>query len=158
MRAAYHQNMSRSWKKTILLIVLAASVPLRALAGGGMILCDARSEQQAVGAAVATAAADHRHSSPEGAHTHDHSAHGHEAVAESAPQAAADHTASHEHGAQPMDDKSCDLCGLCHLLCAPAMVHTIAAFEDHFSHVLLSRAVPHALSIVPPRAERPPLA
>ena len=158
MRAAYHQNMSRSWKKTILLIVLAASVPLRALAGGGMILCDARSEQQAVGAAVATAAADHRHGSPEAAQTHDHSAHGHESAAARVLQTAPDHTASHDHAAQAIDDNSCDLCGLCHLLCAPAMVHTIAAFEDSFSHVFLSRAVPHALSIVPPRAERPPLA
>lgn len=150
--------MSRSWKKTVLLIVLAASVPLRALAGGGMILCDARSEQAVIAstAVQTTSGVQHQHDSPVAGH--DHAAHGHTPAAGSVSGATPDHADSHDHGAKAIDDKSCDLCGLCHLLCAPAMVHAIAAFEDHFSHVFLSRAVPHALFIVPPRAERPPLA
>lgn len=155
---AYHIDMSRSWKKIVLLIVLAASVPLRALAGGDMILCDARNEQVVVPAAAVQAitGVQYQHDSPVAGH--DHAAHVHTPAAESVSGATPDHAGSHDHGAQAMDDKSCDLCGLCHLLCAPAMVHAIAAFEDHFSHVFLSRAVPHALFIVPPRAERPPLA
>ena len=153
--------MIRSWKHTVLLLVLMASVPLRALAGGGMILCDVRSEQAVVAvAAVQAAAGAHRHDGAPVAkhdHGHDHAAHGH-AAAEPVAGASSEQAGSHDHAAQAIDDKSCDLCGLCHLLCAPAMVHTIVAFEDSFSHVFLSRAVPHALSIVPPRAERPPLA
>ena len=150
--------MIRSWKHTVVLLILMASVPLRALAGGGMILCDARSEQTVVAATAVQAitGVQHQHDSPVAGH--DHAAHGHTPAAESVSGATPDHAGSHDHGAQATDDKSCDLCGLCHLLCAPAMVHAIAAFEDHFSHVFLSRAVPHALSIVPPRADRPPLA
>ena len=153
--------MIRSWKHTVLLLVLMASVPLRALAGGGMILCDVRSEQAvvAVTAVQATAGAHPHDGAPvaEHDHGHDHAAHGH-AAAEPVAGASPEQAGSRDHAAQAIDDNSCDLCGLCHLLCAPAMVHTIAAFEDSFSHVFLSRAVPHALSIVPPRAERPPLA
>jgi|LNFM01.1.fsa_nt_gb hypothetical protein len=153
--------MIRSWKHTLVLLFLMASVPLRALAGGGMILCDARSGQTVVTATAvqASTGVHHHDGAPVAEHDHgyDQAAHGHPG-GESVSDAALEPAGSHDHSAQAMDDKSCDLCGLCHLLCAPAMVHAIASFEDSFSHVFLSRAVPHALFIVPPRAERPPLA